>query len=230
MRYLITIALFITTNGYSQWKDYIIGAKGDTLNRLDKNGLKQGRWVVHVDDLRGERGYEEEGVFIIDKKEGTWRKYTLEGDLTAIENYRYGFKNGKNVYFNDMGDPLREESWRAVDPKNPYDTINVYDVTDPNKVIGVKVIKLEPASYKNGTWTYYNSDRGTIAKTEEWVMDKQKDAPIATTDDLAPINVGDGTTAKDEKKQVAKPREVLEFEKKNSGKKRIKVRDGSTGG
>src|SRR5437764_5708705 len=131
MRYLIIIALFITTKGYSQWKDYIIGAKGDTLNRLDKNGLKQGRWVVHVDDLRGERGYEEEGVFINDKKEGTWRKYTLEGDLTAIENYRYGFKNGKNVYFNDMGDPLREESWRAVDPKNPYDTINVYDVTDP---------------------------------------------------------------------------------------------------
>jgi len=30
-------------------------------------------------------------------------------------------------------------------------------------------------------------------------------------------------------KKVAKPKEVLEFEKQNAGKKKIKVRDGSTG-
>jgi len=34
----------------------------------------------------------------------------------------------------------------------------------------------------------------------------------------------------EKKKQVAKPKEVLDFEKKNSGKKKIRVRDGSTGG
>ncbi|MFL5787364.1 MAG: hypothetical protein ACJ748_04885, partial [Flavisolibacter sp.] len=69
-------------------------------------------------------------------------------------------------------------------------------------------------------------------KTEEWVLDKPKDQPVATTkDDLAPINVSDGAgTDKEVKKTVAKPKEVLEFEKKNSGKKKIKVRDGSTGG
>jgi hypothetical protein len=33
-----------------------------------------------------------------------------------------------------------------------------------------------------------------------------------------------------EKKAVAKPKEVLEFEKKNSGKKRVRYKDGSTGG
>ncbi len=36
--------------------------------------------------------------------------------------------------------------------------------------------------------------------------------------------------ARGEKKAINKPKEVLEFEKKNSGKKKVKVRDGSTGG
>jgi hypothetical protein len=38
------------------------------------------------------------------------------------------------------------------------------------------------------------------------------------------------TAVNSEKKAVAKPKEVLEFEKKNSGKKKVKYRDGSTGG
>ena len=33
-----------------------------------------------------------------------------------------------------------------------------------------------------------------------------------------------------EKKEVAKPKEVLEFEKKNEGKKKVLTRDGRTGG
>src|SRR5256885_3391204 len=158
MRYLIYVGLLLSINCQAQWKSYILGVNGDTLNRVDKNGLKQGPWVIHVEEIRGEPGYDEQGEFINDKKEGTWKRFTLDGDRIAIENYRYGFKNGKNVYFSNMGDLLREESWRAVDPKNPFDTVNVYDVNDPNKIIGKKVIKLEAASYKNGTWTYYDPE------------------------------------------------------------------------
>jgi hypothetical protein len=38
------------------------------------------------------------------------------------------------------------------------------------------------------------------------------------------------TKTDEEKKTANKPKEVLEYEKKNSGKKKIKVRDGNTGG
>jgi hypothetical protein len=234
MRYLFVVGLLISLSSQAQWKSYIIGTKGDTLNCVDLKGLKQGRWVVHVDDLRGERGYEEEGVFIDDKKEGVWRRFSLDGDLIAIESYRYGMKDGKCVYYNNMGDLLREEQWRAIDPGNPYDTVNIYDVNDMSKIVGKQVVKLEPNSYKNGTWTYYNPSSGTIAKTEDWIMDKPvvKASPNGTEDDLAPINVGNGTstTKAGEKKPVSKPREVLEFEKKNAGKKKVRVRDGATGG
>jgi hypothetical protein len=232
MRYLFILILLISVSAQAQWKNYIIGAKGDTLNRIDMKGQKQGPWVVHIDDLRGERGYEEEGIFWNDKKEGTWRRFSLEGDLIAIENYRYGYKDGKNTYFNYQGELMREESWRAIDPKNPYDTVNVYDLQDPTKVVGRQSIKVEPNSYKNGTWRFYDPQMGTIEKTEEWVMDKPKEKPKVVEDDMAPIDpaTGEATVKKDEKKVMTKPQAVLDFEKKNAGKKKIKVRTGSTGG
>ena len=228
MRYILILVLFISFSAQAQWKEYIIGVKGDTLNRVDMKGRKQGRWVVHVDEIRGERGYEEEGVFVDGEKEGTWRRFSLDGDLIAIENYRWGQKDGKCQYFTYAGEPEHEESWRAVDPKNPYDTVNVYDVNDPNKVVGMRVVKMDILSVKNGTWRFYDPSSGIIQKEEEWVMDKLK-GKEGNADDLAPIGVSNGTTST-EKKQAAKPKQVLEYEKKNSGKKKIRVRDGSTGG
>lgn len=235
MRYLFLIALFVATGVHAQWKNFTISVNGDTLNRVDLKGMKQGPWVTRIEELRGEPGYEEQGYYENDKKEGKWTMFSLDGDLLAVENYSYGLKNGKCVYYNQMGDLLREESWRAIDPKNPYDTINVYDVNDPTKILRKQVVKLESNSYKNGTWTYYDPSSGTVAKTEEWVMDKPKTkaAEAAGGDDLAPINVGGNSTTtaqSGDKKPVAKPKEVLEFEKKNSGKKKIRVRDGATGG
>jgi len=235
MRYLFALLLFVSITAQAQYKNFIIGAKGDTLNRVDMNGLKQGPWSVHVDDLRGERGYEEEGYYLNDKKEGAWRRYSLEGDLIAVENFRYGYKDGKNVYFNYQGELLREENWRAIDPKNPYDTVDVYDLKDPTKVVRRQVVKIEPNSYKNGVWKYYDPQMGTVEKTEEWVMDKPKEkekAVAANDDDLAPIDpaTGEATVKKEEKKAVPKPQAVLDFEKKNAGKKKVKVRTGQTGG
>jgi len=236
MRYIFVLFLFVGFNAAAQCKDYIISVKGDTLNCTDTRGLKQGPWVVKVENLRGERGYEEEGFYKNGMKEGTWRRFSLEGDLIAIENYRWGQKDGRNLYMTYMGEPLREESWRAIDPQNPYDTVKIYDVNDPTKVVGTKVVKIETLAVKHGTWKYYG-EGGFIEKTEEWVMDKPKAKEselAAIEDDLAPIDVSTGKTANNgkttDKKEVKKPQAVLEYEKKNSGKKKVRVRDGSTGG
>lgn len=198
----------------AQWQSYKISVKKDTINEVDMNGLKQGRWVVHVDPLRGERGYEEEGVFVNNKKEGHWRKYTLQGDIIAYENYLNGDKQGKSVYFTPMGDLLREENWRAYNPNEPYDTIPVYG-TGSNEILSYKIIKAEPYSVKDGEWTYY--DNGKIIKTEEYDRGYL----------LNPVKIAD-TVAEAPMKKIV-PKEVLEYQKKNSGKKNVKVRDGSTG-
>ncbi|MEO6684299.1 MAG: hypothetical protein ABIN48_15850, partial [Ginsengibacter sp.] len=62
---LISLPL-ISLSAYSQYKTFTISVNGDTLNAIDQNNKKQGKWVIHVDPLRGERGYEEEGIFIND--------------------------------------------------------------------------------------------------------------------------------------------------------------------
>ena len=120
------LATCFIVNANAQLKSFKISVKGDTLNAIDQTGRKQGKWVVHVDPLRGEPGYEEEGIFVNDLKEGMWRKYSLRGDLIALENYKKGDKDGLSQYFSPLGDLLREENWRAYNPDQPYDTIAIY--------------------------------------------------------------------------------------------------------
>ncbi len=203
-------------NAFSQYKEYKISVKNDTINAIDQHNLKQGKWVISVPELRGEPGYEEEGTFVNGKKEGLWRRYNLTSDLLAIENYRYGGKDGPQQYFTKLGDLVREEKWRAYNPDAPYDTIPVYG-TGSNEIISYKIVKAEQYSVRDGEWKFYDPATGRIMKTETY--DRGHLQTPATTTALA-----------DEKpKAKVKPKEVLEFEKKNSGRKKVKLREGQTG-
>ena len=71
MRFILAFVLLISISGFGQLKSYIISIKGDTLNRVDMKGRKQGPWVSHMEELRGEPGYDEQGYYENDKKEGT---------------------------------------------------------------------------------------------------------------------------------------------------------------
>jgi hypothetical protein len=208
----ILVLLFHPAN--AQYKTYIISIHGDTLNGIDNKGFKQGKWVVHVDPLRGEPGYEEEGIFINNNKEGVWRKYTLNGDLISVEKYAYGGKDGLCQYFTPLGDLVREENWRGYNPNLPYDTIAVYG-TGSNEIISYKIVKAEQYSVKDGNWTYYDPATGRIMKIEKYDRGRLIEAPKPE----------DITT--DQPKVKTIPPEVLEYQKKNSGKK-VKVRDGAT--
>ena len=233
MRVIIIFFLLISINGIGQWKDYKISVRGDTLNRVDMKDKKQGPWVIRVDDLRGERGYEEEGYFENDVKEGTWKRFSLDGVKIAEENYRWGKLNGKQQYFTYNGGLLREESWRAMDPANAYDTIPVYDLKDPTKEIDRVVVKNDGFAVKHGKWNYFDPVEGVVAATEVYWMNKLQtdDGELMNDGEIKPISVSASKSKSDtaSKKTVTKPQAVLDYEKKNAGKKKIKVRDGSTG-
>jgi hypothetical protein len=208
----------------AQHKSYRLTSKGDTINIVDKNNLRQGRWVLKVESLRGEPGYEEEGIFRDGKKEGVWRAYTTMGDLFAVENYRWGNKDGINQYF-DMGGLTRQESWKAVNPDNPFDTVDVYDPIDPTK-IRRQVVKIEGTSIKHGTWKYFDSRSGTVTQTDKYFLDKKED-PMQKAMAGAGGSATDSLNKKTGKPSIPKPKEALDFEKK-IGKKKIKVIDGRT--
>jgi len=215
---LLTIIQFLfLMNGTAQYKSFKLNADGDTLNAIDNNNLKQGKWVVHVEPLRGEPGYEEEGIFKNDKKEGLWRKYSLVGDLIAVEYYKLGDKDGIQQYYTYLGDLIREESWRAYDPNAPYDTIAVYGEGN-NEIIEYKIVKAEPYSVKHGEWKYYEAGSGRLIKVERY-----DHGHLETPAD----NVNAVKTISEKKKEVEKTPEMLEWEKKNKGKKKA-LRDGRT--
>lgn len=204
-------------NGSSQYKSYELSIKNDTINAVDQHDLKQGKWVISVPPLRGEAGYEEEGIFINGKREGMWRRYSLTSDLLAVENYHFGGKDGLQQYFTKFGELIREENWRGYNPDAPFDTIPVYG-TGSNEIISYKIVKAEQYSVRNGEWRYYDPSTGRIIKTEIYDRGHLQTMP-------------DNTAKADDDKPTpkVKPPEVLEYEKKNSGKKKVKTREGQTG-
>ena len=231
MRYLLSAILLLCTIALNaQCKTFRISSRGDTLNCVDMKDLKQGRWIVQVAPLRGEPGYEEEGVFVNSRREGIWRRFNLMGDPVAMETYKWGIKNGISRYFTLSGID-HEESWLAVNPEKVYDTIEVQDLKDPNRYELV-VIKNDGHSRPHGTWKYYNPNTGALAHTETYVLGHLQDPDAENVaKDMTKVTVTPTDTTK--AKTVAapvkpKPKEVADYEKKNSGKK-TKVRDGRTG-
>lgn len=167
------------------WKEFKLTPRGDTINRIDKNNKKQGPWWFRYEEVRGEPGFEEEGYFYNDKKQGPWKKFSLMGDLIAQEYYIGGFRDGKQMYYNRMGDLLREESWKAVDPSNPYDTIMVPDIDHPERMIR-KIIKHESAEIKHGVWNYYDATMGTIERTERFVYGQPEQTRSSQKSNVVP--------------------------------------------
>ncbi|MBS1731009.1 MAG: hypothetical protein JSS67_09580 [Bacteroidetes bacterium] len=224
---ILFIILFslIFYNGYPQCKTYQLTGKGDTLNCVDQNDLKQGKWITRVASLRGEPGYQEIGFYKDNRKTGEWQTYSLIGDPVSIVHYRWGYKDGQAVYYNLNG-VIREESWKAIDPKNPYDTVDVPDLN--SDTVFRRIIKVESSTIKQGVWKYYDPQTGRLIKTEEYVLDQLVDPKNKVA-----LNTQKGTDSTSVKKpdpSKVKPPEVLQYEKKNEGKKKIKVRDGATGG
>jgi len=218
---LIAVGLFLyVLSASAQYKSYVISPKGDTLNVIDNKGLKQGKWVISVAELRGEPGYDEEGFYKDGKKAGPWRRYNSTGDIIAIENYRFGGKDGLQEYFSFLGDIMKQEEWRAYNPDAPYDTIAVYGPGN-NEIISYKIVKAEQYSVPHGEWKYYEPG-GRVAKIENYerghLLKGEEDKKAATVSDILTT-----TTETVKPSEKVKTKEILEYEKKYSKKKRNKL-------
>lgn len=217
MRWILILCLFTALDAEAQlWKDYKLNANNDTLNRIDMKDRKQGPWINRFESLRGEPGYEEEGWYKHNRKEGEWRLYSLEGDLVGIEHYKWGLKDGNCQYFTKFGQLKLEQSWKAMNPDKEYDTLEIEDLDKLDSYRTV-IVKNEGAALRHGIWKYYDTETGTIVRTETYVLGKLEGGP------------SNNTVNKEKKPAATKPQEVLDFEKKNSGKKKVKYKDGSTG-
>jgi len=170
---LIILSILFSTFTNAQYKSFIKSVHGDTINKIDMNNLKQGKWVVRVPEQRGNPGYEEEGHFIDDRKHGVWKTYNLMGDKIADEVYRFGNKDGRCTYYSVAG-MIREEYWLA--PRNAgqlFDTLTIPDPGIPNAYKKV-VIRTEGHSLKHGTWRYYEPVYGKVLAEEKYYLDERQ--------------------------------------------------------
>ena len=227
LRQLILIGIglfFFLLSGKAQYKNYSLSANGDTLNIIDKNDLKQGKWVTTVGEIRGEPGYDEEGLYKDNEKTGPWRKYTSTGDILAIENFRLGGKDGRQEYFNFLGILQRQEEWKGYNPDFLFDTIAVYG-NESNEILSYKIVKALPYSVKNGEWKYFDSE-GRILKTEKY----DRGFLVIAPDKNTAVKENPKVETPEKEKEKVKTKEILDYEKKYSKKKRQQLeRDGKTG-
>jgi antitoxin component YwqK of YwqJK toxin-antitoxin module len=245
MRYITLIAVFFSLNGYAQkYKDYQLTTKGDTINIIDVKGFKQGKWINRVEDNMGEPGFQEEGSFKNNEKEGPWKLYSLMGDPIGEEFYSWGQKSKKQQYFDIHGNLIREENWLAITPDNMYDTIQVPDwKKDPTgNVFRRAIVKLEGNALKDGAFKYYD-DRGRLIRSDKYKYDRLIESMVITFDFVTGKIQGkeqirfnfetgkpEAKAGYEKPKEPAKPKQVQDFEKLKKGKKTKKFQDGSTGG
>lgn len=219
--FTITAIVCVGLPAAAQYKTFKLSPKGDTLNAIDKKDFKEGKWVVTVAELRGEPGYEEEGYYKDDKKTGPWRKYNSTGDILAVENYKAGGKEGVQEYFSFLGDLLRHEEWKGYNPDAPFDTIAVYGQGN-NEVASYKIVKAQQYSVPHGEWKYYAPGEKFI-KMETYDHGRLLKSPDDKTTAVAT------KTAEEKPEEKVKTKEILEYEKKYSKKKRKAMeRDGKT--
>ncbi len=213
---LFFFVLLCAGNSFAQYKSYQLNPKGDTINAVLQNGQKTGKWVIEVGEIRGEPGFVEEGMYKKGEKNGYWRKYSKEGDLLAVENFILGGKDGLQQYFSYVGDLVREENWKGYNPDAPYDTIAIYG-TGSGEIVDYKIVKAEPYSVKHGEWRYYEPGSGRLLRSEKYELNN-----------LVVPNAPKPVVSSDKPKKVEKTAEMLEWERKNRGKKGA-IRDGRTG-
>lgn len=146
---LILVLLLINSVCYSQT------VQTDTINKIDKNGRKQGYWEKK--DQYGKLKYK--GFFINDKPNGEFKYYYPEGTIKAVSNfYNNGTRSFTKTFYNNG--KLMSEGYYLNDKKDStWKYYNGYDV----------VIREE--FYKNhlnqGEWKTYSND-GTLIEKTTW--------------------------------------------------------------
>jgi len=96
---------------YQSYETYL----GDTINRIDKSGQKQGRWIYFGKDRKGwvNRFFKhgqmvEEGHYVHGKKHKLWKAYHHTGKLKSEINYVSDVPEGKARFYNADGKIMLE--------------------------------------------------------------------------------------------------------------------------
>ncbi len=116
MHLIIIFGMLLGTNStFSQ--SYEVTKAGDTINKIDVEGKKQGKWIVYGKNKPG-TCYQteqkvEEGKYQDNKKSGLWVEYYCNGYLKTKLQYVNGRPDGYCVIYHDNGKIQEEGQWSS---------------------------------------------------------------------------------------------------------------------
>ena len=133
--FIINLFTFSQVNK-SPYKDFDIHL-GDTINRVDKKDLKQGRWIYFGKDKKGwthrlfnSKQIVEEGFYINNKKNKTWKTYHHTNKLKSEMTYLNDLPKGIARFFNTDGKIMLEGD---IENKNFVGEYYIFD-NNGNKI------------------------------------------------------------------------------------------------
>lgn len=151
----------------SVYKSYRVLPNGDTINRVDLNNKRQGKWLMEsFDDLdQFQYTYTE---FVNNVQQGKCLKTNRDGVPVSEENYKNGLRDGEARYF-EGGHLICVGNYLALRATYEYDTVWVEN-PETNQLRPVR-IKSNRGSVRHGYWTYYHPGTKQLARVLEYQAD-----------------------------------------------------------
>ena len=133
---LVFFAFYLAQAQRAAWTSYDLYL-GDTVNVIENNSLKQGRWVLLGKDKKGKK-YKfyknsqiiEDGFYKEGKKVGLWKSYHQTGKIETEIKYVNDEVNGLAKFYNKEGKIIAEGNLKGKDFDGDY---FIYDMSG-NKV------------------------------------------------------------------------------------------------
>ncbi len=142
---------------------------GVPSNLRDAQGRPDGFWYQHHEARMSDPSYTDFGTYRHGRKTGLWYTLDPDGNIAAIETFRYNTLHGECKYF-ENGKLWVTGTYRGLNPEQPYDTLIVIDpVTGAEKDV---VVATERGSLRHGYWRYYDTNTGRLLRQEDYQIDE----------------------------------------------------------
>lgn len=109
------VIMMVWTNLFAQ--SYELTANGDTINKIDTEGKRQGKWIIMGKHKPGTcyqpEQKAEEGKYIDSKKNGLWIEYYCNGNLKGKIQYANGRPDGYCIIYHENGKIQEEGQWSS---------------------------------------------------------------------------------------------------------------------
>lgn len=112
------------------------GSSAQELNQVDDNGMRQGHWIIKgymsEEDSYGPNDTVEEGVYLDNLKEGTWKRFHSNGNLRSEITYSKNRPYGPYAIYYENGQLEESSTWHRN--KNVGDFNRYYSNGQPQQI------------------------------------------------------------------------------------------------